>query len=131
MSRQAEKKSCHAKHDLAASAIKRRLLHFSDRECRDGSALCARKRNCTGQAVQARPRRGIDRAASWISAAGEILAKDLEFNSKQDLERTAGIELILVEPKELIRMVKEGEIWVADSVFAITIAMLNYGYLFE
>jgi 8-oxo-dGTP pyrophosphatase MutT (NUDIX family) len=59
------------------------------------------------------------------------LAKDLEFNSSQNLEETEGIELVVVKPNELVEMIKAGDIWVADSIFAITMALFGHQYLFE
>ncbi|EKE19921.1 MAG: NUDIX hydrolase [uncultured bacterium] len=59
------------------------------------------------------------------------LAKNLEFNSRQDLDETEEIEIIKVSPQEALEMIKNGEIWVADSVAAITRTFLLYPELFK
>lgn len=58
------------------------------------------------------------------------LAKNLEFNSKQNLETTEDIEIITATPKKVLEMVKNEEIWVADSVVNILRANLKYPELF-
>ena len=59
------------------------------------------------------------------------LAKNLEFNSKQNLEDTEDIEIIKVSPQEALAMVKSGEIWVADSAINIVRAFFKYPELFK
>ncbi len=59
-----------------------------------------------------------------------FLAKDLTFNSQQNLEITENIELLLVESKRVIQMVKNGDIWVGDSVSMIMKAYLLFPELF-
>lgn len=59
------------------------------------------------------------------------LAKNLEFNSKQQLDATEDIEIIKVSPQEVLEMIKKGEIWVADSVAAITRAFFKYPEVFR
>jgi len=44
-----------------------------------------------------------------------FLARGLTFNSRQSLDDTEDIEILLRSPEEAIRMVMEGEIWVSDS----------------
>jgi len=60
-----------------------------------------------------------------------FLATNLSFNAQQNLELTENIELLLVEPKKGIQMIKDGEIWVGDSVGLIMKAFLLYPELFE
>jgi ADP-ribose pyrophosphatase YjhB (NUDIX family) len=59
------------------------------------------------------------------------LAKNLEFNSEQNLDENEEIEIIKVSPQEALEMVKSGDIWVADSVAVITRAFLLYPELFK
>ncbi|EKE18604.1 MAG: NUDIX hydrolase [uncultured bacterium] len=59
------------------------------------------------------------------------LAKNLEFNSKQNFDTNEEIEIVKVSPQEALEMIKKGEIWVADSVAAITRALLLYPELFK
>ncbi len=59
-----------------------------------------------------------------------FLAKDLTFNSKQNLEITENIELLLLEPKQVIQMIKDGNIWIGDSVSFIMKAYLLFPDLF-
>jgi len=59
------------------------------------------------------------------------LATGLKFNSIQDLDATEEIELILASPKEVVEMVKNGDIWVGDSVALIMKTYLLYPDLFE
>lgn len=59
------------------------------------------------------------------------LAKNLEFNSKQNLEETEEIEIIRVSPKKALEMVMNGEIWVADSAVNIMRAFFMYPEIFE
>jgi 8-oxo-dGTP pyrophosphatase MutT (NUDIX family) len=59
------------------------------------------------------------------------LAKDLEFNSKQNLEMTEEIEIIQVTPIQAIEMVKSGEIWGADSAMFILKAQVMFPEIFN
>jgi len=60
-----------------------------------------------------------------------FLAKDLKFNSTQNLDITEEIEVLTFPPKEVINMIKTGEIWVADTVSLIMKAFLLYPELFK
>ncbi len=59
------------------------------------------------------------------------LAKNLEFNSKQNTEITENIEILKVSPNEALEMIKRGEIWVADSVVNITRAFFQFPDIFR
>jgi len=59
------------------------------------------------------------------------LAKDLEFNSKQNTDITEEIEIIKVSPKEALDMVKKGKIWVADSVVNIVRLFFQFPEIFK
>lgn len=59
------------------------------------------------------------------------LVKNLEFNSKQNLDVTENIELVTVSPKEALEMVRSGKIWVADTVAAILTAFLKFPEIFR
>jgi len=59
------------------------------------------------------------------------LAKNLEFNSKQNFEVTENIEIIKVSPKKALEMVKKGEVWVADSVANIARAFFQFPEIFK
>lgn len=59
------------------------------------------------------------------------LAKNLELNSKQNPETTENIEIIKVSPRQALEMVKNGEIWVADSVVNITKAFFRFPEIFQ
>jgi 8-oxo-dGTP pyrophosphatase MutT (NUDIX family) len=59
------------------------------------------------------------------------LAKDLEFNSKQNLEVTEEIEIVQVTPKKAIDMVKSGEIWGADTAMFILKASIMFPEIFN
>lgn len=58
------------------------------------------------------------------------LAKGLEFNSAQQLDSTEEIEILKVAPKEALKMVKDGQIWSGDTVFALMMAHLKHPELF-
>lgn len=60
-----------------------------------------------------------------------FLATELAFNSKQSLEITEEIEIVKKKPKEVIEMIKTGEIWVGDSVGLIMKAYLMFPEIFE
>ncbi|MCE3229541.1 MAG: hydrolase [Bacteroidetes bacterium] len=60
-----------------------------------------------------------------------FLAKNLSFNSNQNLEITEEIELLKLSPKETLRMISSGEIWVADTVAFILKAQMLYPKLFK
>lgn len=59
------------------------------------------------------------------------IARDLEFNSTQNLEVTENIEILLVSPNEAFEMAKNGDIWVADSVANIFKAYFEYPGIFK
>lgn len=59
-----------------------------------------------------------------------FLAKDVEFNSVQNLEETEEIEIVRRSPSETIEMIKKGEIWVGDSVGLIMKTYLMFPELF-
>jgi ADP-ribose pyrophosphatase len=60
-----------------------------------------------------------------------FLARNLEFNSVQHLDPTEEIELLVVSPENVIRMIAENEIWVGDSVSMIMKAYLLFPDLFR
>jgi len=59
------------------------------------------------------------------------IARNLEFNSKQNLEVTEDIEILKISPQKTLEMVKDGEIWVADSVVNIVKAFFKYPDIFK
>ena len=59
------------------------------------------------------------------------LAFDVEFNSKQNLEITEDIEVLTVSPLESLIMIKDGDIWVADSIATIMQTFLRFPDIFE
>ena len=59
------------------------------------------------------------------------VAMNLEFNSKQNLDKTEDIEIIKVSPKKALEMINNGEIWVADSVANIAKAYFKYPNIFQ
>jgi ADP-ribose pyrophosphatase YjhB (NUDIX family) len=59
------------------------------------------------------------------------LARNLEFNSKQNFDATENIEIIKVPPLEALEMVKNGEIWVADSAVNILRAFFQAPDIFK
>lgn len=59
------------------------------------------------------------------------LATELEFNSTQNLDVTEDIEIIQKTPLETIEMIKNGEIWVGDSVGLIMKTYLMYPEIFK
>ena len=60
-----------------------------------------------------------------------FLAKDLEFNSIQNLEVTEDIEIVEVTPDEAIKMIDRGEIWASDSVAFIFMLKHKYPEYFK
>lgn len=58
------------------------------------------------------------------------LARNLEFNSKQNLEVTEDIEVLLATFDQVLKMIDEGAIWVSDSVAFILIAKRKFPKLF-
>lgn len=60
-----------------------------------------------------------------------FLAKDLVFNSKQNLDETEEIEIMKKTPREVLEMVKNEEIWVGDSVGVIMKAYLMFPDIFK
>ena len=60
-----------------------------------------------------------------------FLALNLKFNSAPSLDVTEQIEVLQLYPKDVIKMVFSGEIWVADSVAFIMKAYIIYPNLFK
>ncbi len=58
------------------------------------------------------------------------LVRDAEFNSVQNLEPTEEIELLTVTPQQALTMIKNGDIWVGDSIVTIMKAFLHFPDLF-
>lgn len=56
---------------------------------------------------------------------------DVGFNSKQRLDETEQIEVLVKPAYEVLNMVLKGEIWAADSVAIILIGALRYPSLFS
>lgn len=59
------------------------------------------------------------------------IATNLDFNSKQNLEITEDIEVLKLPPQEVLRMIHNGEIWVADSIANIMKAFFQYPDIFK
>jgi ADP-ribose pyrophosphatase YjhB (NUDIX family) len=59
-----------------------------------------------------------------------FLAEHVEFNSVQKLDETEAIEVMCFAPRKVLEMVKDGEIWTADTVTAISLALLRHPQLF-
>lgn len=59
------------------------------------------------------------------------LARNLSFNSVQNFDETEEIEVIVKTPKEVLAMVRSGEIWVSDSVCMILLAQLKFPAIFK
>ena len=59
-----------------------------------------------------------------------FLARELEFNSSQNFDPTEDIELLLVSPKKVLQMIRDGEIWVGDSVAMIMKVYMSSPELF-
>jgi 8-oxo-dGTP pyrophosphatase MutT (NUDIX family) len=59
------------------------------------------------------------------------IARNLDFNSKQNLEITEDIEILKIAPKKVLEMVISGEIWVADSMVNIVRAFFKYPEIFK
>jgi len=55
---------------------------------------------------------------------------DAEFNSKQKFDISEDIEVVLLPAKQVLQMVKDGEIWTTDSVNFILKAALRYPDIF-
>jgi len=76
----------------------------------------------------------LDKTATNPSKTSHIshcyLAKNLEFNSMQHLNATEDIEIIKVTPKQVLEMIKNGEIWTSDSIVAITQTFFKYPEIF-
>lgn len=60
-----------------------------------------------------------------------FLATDLEFNSRQKLDETEAIEVLLRTPRETIQMVLDGAIWVSDSAGFLLKASRLFPHLFD
>lgn len=60
-----------------------------------------------------------------------FLVTELEFNSVQNLEITEDIEIIKRSPIETIEMIKNGEIWVGDTVALIMKTYLMFPEIFK
>lgn len=88
---------------------------------------------------------GIKATAAQLIALGKIagnptktnqitygfIVKDAAFNTTQKFDDNEDIELVLVSPKQLLQMVANGEVWVADTVAFIMKAYLMYPELFN
>jgi 8-oxo-dGTP pyrophosphatase MutT (NUDIX family) len=59
------------------------------------------------------------------------IARDVVFNSSQNLEETESIEILTRPPKVVIEMVLNEEIWIGDSAVHILKAYLRYPELFQ
>lgn len=60
-----------------------------------------------------------------------FMARNLEFNSKQNTDLTEEIEIIKLKPRQVIDKIMKDEIWVADSVAFILKAYHKYPKLFN
>lgn len=60
-----------------------------------------------------------------------FLARDLEFNSVQKFDSTEDIEVLVINPKEVLAMISRGELWTGDSVSMILKALMKYPDLFR
>lgn len=59
------------------------------------------------------------------------LAKNLRFNSKTNFDTTEEIEIVKISPRKILGMIKNGKIWVADSIACVTKAFLKYPDIFK
>ncbi len=66
-----------------------------------------------------------------FSVVHGYLAKDLEFNSIQQLDGNEEIEILMVPAKRAIEMAMNGEIWVGDSIIYLLKAFYKYPELFR
>lgn len=87
---------------------------------------------------------GIKADAAQIIAIGKIagnptktnqitygfIVKDAVFNATQKFDANEDIELVIVTPKELLQMVANGQVWVADTVAFIMKASLLHPEIF-
>lgn len=60
-----------------------------------------------------------------------FLARELVFNSEQNLDVTENIEIITRSPSATIEMIKSGEIWVGDTAALIMKAYLMFPEIFR
>lgn len=60
-----------------------------------------------------------------------FLATNLDYNSKQNLEKTEEIEILEFSPKSVLEMIKNGDIIVADTISFIMKTYLLYPDLFR
>ena len=60
-----------------------------------------------------------------------FLARNLEFNSKQRLDSTEEIEIMILKPGKVLQMIQSQKIWVADTITTILYAYLKYPELFK
>ena len=60
-----------------------------------------------------------------------FMARNLEYNSKQNLENTEDIEILEISPAKVLEMVKNEELIVADTISFIMKAYLLYPELFS
>lgn len=60
-----------------------------------------------------------------------FLAKDLVFNSTQNLDETEHIELVMIKPQKALAMIENNEIWAVDTVAFLLKAQLKYPMLFK
>lgn len=59
-----------------------------------------------------------------------FLARNVEFNSVQHFDNTEDIEVLVVKPKEVLDMIRRGEMWTGDSVAMILKTYMAYPELF-
>lgn len=60
-----------------------------------------------------------------------FIATGLEFNSQQNLDDNEQIEVVRVPSQDVWRMISSGEIWVADTVAFLMIAMRKHTEIFD
>lgn len=60
-----------------------------------------------------------------------FLARGVSINTQQNLDITEEIEVVLKSPMEVIEMIKDGDIWVADTVSVIMKAYLLFPDMFQ
>ncbi|MFQ5493058.1 MAG: NUDIX hydrolase [Candidatus Dojkabacteria bacterium] len=59
------------------------------------------------------------------------LARNLDFNASQKLDPEEEIEILTFKPKDLLRKIKEGEIWSSNTVAATLQVFLMYPEIFK
>jgi len=73
----------------------------------------------------------IDSPTKIRSKTFGYLADNLTFNSKQNLEITEDIEILIINPLEVLRMIRDGQIWASTSVALIMKSYLLFLELFK